>query len=115
VESAVQRCLGGVLPGGQPRLDLLEREGVVAQQCPCRIEIGERRLARLLVPLDRCALAEPRDAVVGQLHLDDIVLVARLAGDHEGLREPEGDDSCVQLHGRNLTRRLHKRFARPTS
>ena len=66
-----------------------------------RLEVRERGLARLVVALDRRPLAEAGDAVVAQLDLDDVVLVARLARDHERFGEAQGDDPGGQLHRRN--------------
>ena len=92
VERPVERGARGVLAGRQPGLDLLERERVVAEERARGLEIGERRRPRLVVPLDRRALAEARDLSVPQLDLDDIVLVARLARDHERLGQLQRDD-----------------------
>ena len=101
VERAVERGPGRVLPRRQPRLDLLERERVVAEIGRRRLEVRERGLAGLVVALDRRTLAEAGDAVVAELDLDDVVLVARLARDHERLGELQGGDPGGQLHRRN--------------
>ena len=88
VEGSVQRRARGVLAFGQPRLDLLERERVVAEERRVLLEVSTRGRRRLAVPLDRSRLAEPRHAVVPELDLDDVGLVARLSGDDERLGEP---------------------------
>ena len=58
-----------------------------ARQWRARFDVGERRGGRLAVALDRRRLAEAGD-VMPELDLDDVGLVARLAGDHERLGEP---------------------------
>ena len=114
MERPVERRPGRVLARRQPRLDLLERERVVAEPGRCRLEVRERGRARLVVALDRRALAEAGDAVVAQLDLDDVVLVARLARDHERLGEAQGDDPGGELHRRNPNRtELQNCFAPP--
>ena len=104
MQGAVERGPGRVLARRQPALDLLEREGVVAELRCRRLEVPERGLARLAVALDRRPLAEAAEAVVVELDLDDVLLVARLARDHKRLRESQGDDPCGQLHRRNPSR-----------
>ena len=107
VERAVERRACGVLAGRQPSLDLLERERVVAEQRRLLLDVGERGGGRLVVTLDRRRLAEAGDAVVAQLDLDDVGLVARLARDHERLGEAQSDDAGGQLHG-GYTRALQR-------
>ncbi len=66
----------------------------------------ERRLGRLSVALDRRRLAAADVAAVAELDLDDVVPVARLPRDDEGLRQPEPDDVGADLHrGRLLSAR----------
>ena len=105
MERAVERGPGGVLSRRQPRLDLLERERVVAEQRRVLLDVGERGLRRLLVAVDRRALAVADDAVMPQLDLEHLLLVARLARDHERLGEAQGHDPGGQLHGSTLTLR----------
>ena len=62
-------------PGGSDVEDLVERPRVVAELDA--LEPGERRVRRLVVALDRRGLAEPGDAVVPDLDLDDLGLVLR--------------------------------------
>ena len=85
VERPVERGARGVLAGRQPGLDLLERERVVAEQGAAASRYASADVARLVVALDRRALAEAGELSVPQLDLDDVVLVARLARDHERL------------------------------
>ena len=74
VERTVESGARGVLAGRQPGLDLLERERVVAEQRSRCLQIRERRLDRLVVPLDRRPLTEAGELSVPQLDLDDIAL-----------------------------------------
>ena len=68
-----------------------------------RLDVGERRLRRLVVALDRRRLAEARDAVVADLDLDHVgrrpasprAIVKRLG-------QLEGDDPGAQLHAGTL-------------
>src|SRR6185436_1027991 len=77
------------------------------------LEIRERRGPGLVLALDRRALAEARNLSVPQLDLDDIVLVARLAGDHERLRQLQRGDPGGQLHGRNTNSAFMQWFFAP--
>ena len=105
MECPIESGTRGVLAGRQPGLDLLEREGVGAEQRSRCLQIRERRIAGLVVPLDRRPLAEAGERSVPQLDLNDVVLVARLARDHERLGELQGDDPGGQLHAATLTLR----------
>ena len=110
VEGAVERRPGRVLARWQSALDLLERERVAAEPARRRLEIRKRRRGRLAVALDRRALAEAADSVVPELDLDDVLLVTRLARDHERLGQAQGDDPGCQLHRRNITTSVAKWF-----
>ena len=57
-----------------------------------------------LVAVDRRRLASTDVPAVPQLDLDDVLPVTRLAGDHEGLRQPEADDTGVEVHTLTLSR-----------
>jgi hypothetical protein len=82
----------------QARLDLLERPRVVAQGVGVRLEVGERRLGRLPVTVDRRRLAEAGDAVVLDLDEDDLGGVLRAAGYDERLGQLERRDPGRELH-----------------
>ena len=107
MQRGVERGLGGVLAGdlGQPRADLLEREGVVADQGGVLLDERERRLGGLVVAVDRRRLAAADVAVVMQLDLDDVLPVACLPRDHEGLGQAQPDDGGLDLHPGSLLRR----------
>ena len=94
VEGPVERRLGGVLARdlGEPLADLLQRERVVAEQVSVLLDERERRLRRLVVAVDRRRLAPTDVPVVAQLDLHDVLPVARLARDHERLRQARPDD-----------------------
>jgi hypothetical protein len=104
VERSVEGRPRRVLARGQARLDLLERERVVAERARGLLEPGEPGSPGLLVALDRRRLAAAGAALVRELDLDDLGLVARLARDHERLGEPESDRARVQVHAGNPNR-----------
>ena len=101
VERRLGRLLARDLP--QPGADLLEREGVVAEQRGVLLDERERRLGRLVVAVDRRCLAPSHVGAVTELDLDDVLPVAGLSRDHEGLRETEPADGGLDLHARELT------------
>jgi hypothetical protein len=64
VQRGVERRAGGPLARLEAVLDLVEREGVVAERVGGVFYVLQRRLGALAVAVDRRALAEARDAVV---------------------------------------------------
>jgi hypothetical protein len=102
VQRRVQRRLRGPLARLllEPRADLLECERVVAEVARVPLDERECRFGALLVAVDGRRLAAPDEAVVLDLDLDDVLPVARLAGDHERLGEVQADDSGAHLHRR---------------
>jgi hypothetical protein len=72
VERPVERRLRGELAPRQPREDLLEREGVVAERVGDVLQVRERGRGSLLVTVDGRRLAVAGDAVVLELDPDDV-------------------------------------------
>jgi hypothetical protein len=67
------------------------------------LDIGERRLGRLLVAVDRRALPVAGDVAVANLDLHHLGNVSRVAGDHERLGELKHRDSGGGTHAPTLT------------
>ena len=103
VERGLRRVLAAHLP--QPRADLLEREGVVAEERGVLLHERVRRLRGLPVALDRRPLAPSDLAAVANLDVDDVGPVGRLARDDERLGETEADDGRFDQHAERLLRR----------
>ena len=82
--------------------DVLERERVVSDERTVVVDEPQRRLRRLVVALDRRALAVAGDALVRDRHLYDVGVVRRLPRDDERLRERQPDDPGFDLHDPNL-------------
>ena len=100
VQRRVDRRPRGELVVGQALHHVVQGERVVAEVARDALDERERRLGRLVVALDRRRLAEPGDALVPDLDLDDLGGVLRPARDRERLGELEGDDPGGQLHAR---------------
>jgi hypothetical protein len=77
---------------GQPLHHLLERERIVPEQLSVLLDVRPCRLGRLVVPVGRLRLAEPRHPRMPQLDDDDILRVHRAARDDERLRQLERRD-----------------------
>ena len=102
MEGAVERSLGRVLARrlAEPSLDLLQRERVVPRgpMRPSLLEEGQGRGGCLVVAVERRRLPAADEPLVPQLDLDDLLLVARLARDHEGLGELQRRNRRPELH-----------------
>ena len=94
----------GPLALREARLDLVKSEGVVPECVGVLLDVRAAGLGRLLVPVDRSALAEARDAVVADLHLNDLGRVGGVAGDHERLGQVQRGEAGGDLHPPTLTR-----------
>ncbi len=75
-------------------MDVVERPRIVSELDS--LEPRERRVRRLVVPLDRRRLAEAGHTAVADLDLHHLRDVVRLARDHERLREPEPHEVGAQ-------------------
>ena len=118
VEGAVERRLRRVLAGAPPAVRRSPRARTDRRRgsAPCSSTKASADCGRLRVAVDRRRLAEAGRAVVAQLHLEHVVLVRRLAGDHERLGEPQRDDPGGQLHGGNPNAaELQSSFAPPNA
>ena len=106
VQRCIERRLRSLLAGdlAQPSTDVLEREWVVAQQRGVLADKCERGLRRFAVALDRRCLASSDPAIVGELDLDDVGNVLRLARDHERFGELQPDDVSAHIHAANVSR-----------
>ena len=80
-------------------LDAVECPGVVAEEIGVLLDVRERRLGRLVVPLDRRPLPVADLAVVADLDLDDVHGVRGLPGDDERLGELQRRDPGGHVHG----------------
>ncbi len=117
VERPVERRLPGVLARDlrKPGADFLQCERVVADEATVFFDESEGRRRRLVVARDRRRLTPSDVAGVTELHLDDFLPVARLTGDHEGLRQLEPDDARADLHPGKRTSSPSSRTARAVS
>src|SRR4051794_35377457 len=101
MQSTVDRLLGALLAGThrEPPADVLVREQIAANERG-RLVLEERgkRLRSLAPVVDRGALAVADDAVVLYFHVHDLLHVARLPRDGEGLGKRERDRANPQLH-----------------
>ena len=102
VERGVDRRPRRELSGREPLHHLLERERVVADEIGVLLDVRQRRLGRLAVVVEGLRLAEAGDAGVPELDHDDVLGVARAAGDDERLRKLERDDPGGDVHARNV-------------
>ena len=98
VQRTVDRRLAGVLarPFGEPRLDLVERERVVAELRG--LDEGEGGRGRLVVAVDRRRLAPSHLALVLDRHVDNLGDVLGAARDREPLGERHRDDAAGDAH-----------------
>jgi hypothetical protein len=92
VQRAIDRRTCGELLCRQPAQDLVERERVAAELVRVRLEVGDGRLGRFLIALDRRRLAAAGLPLVLERDLNDLGLVLRAARDRERLGELQGDD-----------------------
>ena len=107
VECRIERSLRGLLAWDLRRAGLptsSSANGSSPSSARMLLDERERRLGSLVVAVDRRRLASTDVLAVPQLDLDDVLPVARLAGDHEGLRQLEADDAGVDVHTLTLSR-----------
>ena len=103
MQRSIERRPRGGLPRRQARLDLVERERIVAEHLGVLVQIRQSRLRALVVARDRRRLTEARMPLVPQLDLDDLGLVLGAARDHERLRQAQRRDASLELHAAYLT------------
>ncbi len=87
---------------GEPRLDLVMRERVVAEVVQ-PLEERERRFGALLVARGRSGFPVAGLTRVLELDVDDVRRLLRASRDDEALGELEGDDAGRKLHGETLS------------
>jgi hypothetical protein len=102
VQRRVDRGPRGEFVVGQALHHVVQGERIVAELARDALHERERRLGRLVVPLDRRSLTEPGDVPVPDLDLDHVGRVLRPARDRERLGQLEGDDPGAELHTRTF-------------
>jgi hypothetical protein len=102
VEGGVDRGLGGHLAGmlREALRDLLEREGIVAEEPGSLVQESRRGFGRLAVMVDGGRLAVTDMVACAELDPEDVDVGGRLAGDREGLGKTQRHLSVAQLHAR---------------
>jgi hypothetical protein len=112
VQRAVQRgpARPGPGDGGEPPADLLQREGVLAERGR-RLPLHERQRAGhgLAQEAGRRRLPVADDAVVLQLDLHDVLVVAGAPRDREGLGQLQPCHAGANAHQERVTVNLNLR------